>query len=164
MTSCAGVAATAPSGTRASSNSSTKIRTYGRRRTLCWQTAAKPSECLGITLYFDRYRMAVQARCVVPAELTNHVRRQIADLFVDRLLGVRPGGVAMRIIGFQHDVVHAYSVTLHERRLVLHCAEPEVPGENLRRSQTFTERLPGAVHRVIAEHVVEAIQQPRDPA
>ena len=85
-------------------------------------------------------------------------RRQVADLVVDRLLGVRPRRVAVRVVGFQHDVVDTDAVVLHERRLVLHGAEPEVAGENLCRSQALPQRRPGAVHRVIAEHVVEAIQ------
>ncbi len=69
----------------------------------------------------------------------------------------------MRVVGFQHDVVDADPVALDERRLVLDRAEPEVADQHLRGGQALAERLPGAVHRVIAEHVVEAVEQSCHP-
>src|ERR1700756_1216480 len=75
-----------------------------------------PLKRLGIQLYLGRHRMAIQARSVLPSEFADQVLWQIADFFVDRFLSVRPGGVAVRVIGFQHDVVDADAVVLHERR------------------------------------------------
>ena len=46
------------------------------------------SKRLGIPLYVERHRMAIQARSVLPGEFADQIRWKIPDFFMDRFLGV----------------------------------------------------------------------------
>ena len=99
---------------------------------------------------------------VAPRDPLDVGRREPADLVGDELLGVRPGRVAVRVVALDHDVVDADDVALDERRRVLDGAEVEVAPEHLRGRSG--DVVPRAVHRVVPRHVVEPVDQTRDPA
>src|SRR5215218_7453021 len=123
-----------------------------------------PSERVGV--FGDRggNRMLIEARRVLPCHFSDDRCGKTIDLLVDLLLGVWPRGVAVRVVGLEQDVVRADPLMLNERRLILHRTEPEVAFEDLCGRQGFPELPPCPVHLVVAQHVVESVEQARDPS
>src|SRR6185437_1391384 len=117
---------------------------------------------IGVLLDGDGDGVAVEHRSVLPGDLPDGVRRQVADLPVDHRLGVRPGGVDVGVVGLQQHVLGADAVDGAEGGGVLDGAEPEVPLQHLGRAELLAG--PGAVHVAVPLHVVEAVQQPGHPA
>jgi len=59
--------------------------------------------------------MLIEPGRVLPRHLSDDVIRQPVDLLVDGALGVRPRRVAVRVVGFEKDVVRADPFVLDER-------------------------------------------------
>src|ERR1700736_1473995 len=73
------------------------------------------SDCVGIGLNSGGNRMLVEPGGVLPRHLSDDVIGEPADLLMDGALGVRPGGVAVRVVGLEQDVVRADPLVLDER-------------------------------------------------
>ena len=59
--------------------------------------------------------MLVEPGGVLPRYLSDDVIGEAADLLVDGALGVRPCGVAVRVVGLEQDVVRTDTLVLDER-------------------------------------------------
>ena len=75
----------------------------------------RPLEGVGIGLDCGWHRMLVEPGGVLPGDHSDDVTGESADLLVDGALGVRPCGVAVRVVGLEQDVVRTDPLVLDER-------------------------------------------------
>ena len=111
----------------------------------------------GSCLHRVGHRVAVERGRVLPGDLADP--SSAADPPISR--SITPGcpATSSRSAGsrLEQDVVDADAVAHRERRRVLDRAEPEVALQHLGRREL--DAAPRAVHLVVAEHVVEAVEE-----
>src|SRR5215207_880556 len=115
-----------------------------------------------VLLHRHRHGEVEETRCVLPGELAHVVGGEPDELLAQELLRVGPGAVLVRVVGLEADVLEADPVPLLEAGAVLDGTEPEVALQHLGGGQV--DAVPRAVHVLVALHVVEPIEQTRDPA
>src|SRR5579862_8684107 len=83
------------------------------------------------TLQFGGNWMTEQVRRVLPCDLAHFGRREVAQAVDRTQLGVGPGGVGVRVVALEADVVDADVFAQRHRRRDVDRAEPEVAAQRV---------------------------------